>query len=84
MTFELSQGAAIMRTSRKAPMAELVDAADSKSVFGDKVGVQVPLGAPPYAFGFGWRSHPSLLVEVELSVRSVAIHHKDALIRYSL
>ena len=42
--------------SRGAPVAESVDAADSKSVSRKGVGVRVSPGAPPYAFGFGWQA----------------------------
>lgn len=69
---------AIVRPLRRvAPMAESVDAADSKSVSGNGVGVQVPLGAPAaeMAIDFKAKNDTNCLTEMQgLQSETIEVH----------
>lgn len=69
---------AIVPLPTRAPVAELVDAVDSKSTFGNEVGVQVPPGVPfiswfPASHLAKLSNHPRVLV-VPLQVPPVPQH----------
>gem|GEM_PF-4706317 len=58
MTFDRDSRHDTPIRSEYAPVAELVDAVDSKSTDLTVVGVRVSLGAPRFALtGYAWRSH---------------------------